>query len=154
VSDRQQRGLPQRGGRAFSSSLDSLTDPGTIAPVRAVPSVRSAPDTSGTSVTRDTEGASGTPNNLGNSGNSGAGGTSGVVSEQAPGPVKATARQHVKLRGELAEELRDAVWFLGASTRPRVQLGELLDEAVGEWLAKVKAEYNDGADFPRKGRLR
>lgn len=139
MSDRQ-RGLPQRSGRAFSSALDVLTDPGPTPPGRTVTSVRPVEDTSDTPGTSDTLVASGTP---------------GVQTvKNASASAKPAARQHVKLRGDLADELRDAVWFLGASTRPRVQLGELLDEAVGEWLAKVKAEHNGGEDFPRKGRLR
>ncbi len=63
-------------------------------------------------------------------------------------------RQHVKLRSDLADEVRDAVWFLSEHGRPRVQLGELLDEAVDAWLADAKVRYNGGGDFPHRGRLR
>jgi hypothetical protein len=54
----------------------------------------------------------------------------------------------------LADEMRDAVWFLSEHGRPRVQLGEILDEAVERWLTEVKQEHNGGKDFPRRGRLR
>lgn len=64
------------------------------------------------------------------------------------------ARQHVKLRADLADQMRDAVWFLSEHGRPRVQLGELLDEAVTAWLEQSKQAHNGGADFPHKGRLR
>jgi hypothetical protein len=60
----------------------------------------------------------------------------------------------VKLRRSLADEMRDAVWFLSEHGRPRVQLGEILDEAVERWLTEVKQEHNGGEDFPRRGRLR
>lgn len=146
MSDRQ-RGLPQRSGRAFSTALDSLTDTGVASPVRAVPPVRQEPERPGTSGTQDNSGTLGVADTSVVSGTTGARGV-----QDTSTPPK--ARQHVKLRGDLADELRDAVWFLGASTRPRVQLGELLDEAVGEWLTKVKAEQNGGEDFPHKGRLR
>lgn len=145
MSDRQ-RGLPQRSTRAFSSALDSLVDAGPAPAVRAVPPVRrktGTSDTSGTSGVSDTSVTTGTRDTSGTS-----------VPPEATAPSKPAPRQHVKLRGDLADQLRDAVWFLGASTRPRVQLGELLDEAVGEWLERVKAEHNGGADFPHKGRLR
>ena len=63
-------------------------------------------------------------------------------------------RQHVKVRSDLADEVRAAVWFLSERGRPRVQLGELLDEAVEEWLAAAKKLHNEGRDFPDRGRLR
>jgi hypothetical protein len=50
--------------------------------------------------------------------------------------------------------MRDAVWFFSEHGRPRVQLGELLDEAVETWLAEAKKAYNDGQNFPHRGRLR
>jgi hypothetical protein len=50
--------------------------------------------------------------------------------------------------------MRDAVWFLSEHGRPRVQLGELLDEAVEAWLAEAKKTHNEGQDFPHRGRLR
>ena len=62
--------------------------------------------------------------------------------------------EHVKVRRALADEMRDAVWFLSEHGRPRVRLGELLDEAVSAWLDEVKREHNGGEDFPRRGRLR
>jgi hypothetical protein len=50
--------------------------------------------------------------------------------------------------------MRDAVWFLSEHGRPRVQLGELLDEAIEAWLAEAKKTYNEGQDFPHRGLLR
>lgn len=50
--------------------------------------------------------------------------------------------------------MRDAVWYLSEHGRPRVQLGEIVDEAIGEWLAKTKAEHTAGEPFPQRGRLR
>lgn len=73
-------------------------------------------------------------------------------------PVKAVrqtpARQHVKVSADLAQEMRDAVWFLCAHGRPRVKLNELLDEALELWLHQAKARYNNGEDFPEGGPLR
>lgn len=60
----------------------------------------------------------------------------------------------MKLARSLADEMRDAVWFLSEHGRPRVQLGELLDEAVRSWLAAAKATHNEGNQFPVRGRLR
>ncbi len=68
--------------------------------------------------------------------------------------AKAKPRQHVKLAAPLADELRDAVWFMSEHGRPRIQLGELLDEAVGRWLNEAKGAHNGGEAFPRRGRLR
>jgi hypothetical protein len=56
----------------------------------------------------------------------------------------------VKLRRDLANEMRDAVWFLSEHGRPRVHLGELLDEAIAGWLQATKAAHNDGRRFPRR----
>lgn len=66
----------------------------------------------------------------------------------------ATPRDHVKVSRPLVDEMRDAVWFLSEHGRPRVQLGELLDEAISAWLKTVKAEHTRGAAFPVRGRLR
>lgn len=71
-------------------------------------------------------------------------------------PVRARTepRDHVKVRRALADEMRDAVWFLSEHGRPRVQLGELLDEALQAWLTEAKMAHNDGKPFPHRGRLR
>lgn len=66
----------------------------------------------------------------------------------------ATPRDHVKVARPLVDEMRDAVWFLSEHGRPRVQLGELIDEAIGAWLKAAKADHNGGKAFPVKGRLR
>ena len=81
------------------------------------------------------------------SGNRGTSDTSSVKSA-------ATPRDHVKVARPLVAEMRDAVWFLSEHGRPRVQLGELLDEAIGAWLRAAKADHNGGQAFPVKGRLR
>ncbi len=84
---------------------------------------------------------------VGVSGNRGTSDTPGVKSATTP-------RDHVKVARPLVDEMRDAVWFLSEHGRPRVQLGELLDEAIGAWLKAVKADHNRGQSFPVKGRLR
>lgn len=121
------------GRRASEAALDSLLDAGTSG-------------TSGFSVTRDI------PDNRSTSdirGNRDTGGTRGASGTRLNEP-----RDHVKLRRSLADEMRDAVWFLSEHGRPRVQLGEIIDEAVERWLTEVKQEHNGGEDFPRRGRLR
>lgn len=87
--------------------------------------------------------------------------TSGIRGNRDTGGVRGASgapsiepRDHVKLRRSLADEMRDAVWFLSEHGRPRVQLGEILDEAVERWLTEVKQEHNGGENFPRRGRLR
>ena len=130
------------GRRASDAALDSLIDPGTSG-------------TSGLSVTRDTPDNRRTSDNRGSTvtsgirGNRDARGTQGASGARSNEP-----RDHVKLRRSLADEMRDAVWFLSEHGRPRVQLGEILDEAVERWLTEVKQEHNGGEDFPRRGRLR
>jgi len=130
------------GRRASEAALDSLIDPGNSG-------------TSGFSITR------GTPDNGSTSDNRGSTVTSGIRDNRdtrgtqgASGARSNEPRDHVKLRRSLADEMRDAVWFLSEHGRPRVQLGEILDEAVERWLTEVKQERNGGEDFPRRGRLR
>lgn len=129
--------------RPASSVLDDLTDPGPPGTrvVSVVGDTLSTQGTSGTeriSVPLDTRD---TPINS--------------VTSGVPGP-KPTAepRTHVKVAASLAGEMRDAVWFLSEHGRPRVQLGELFDEAVRAWLDAAKAEHNGGEPFPVRGRLR
>jgi hypothetical protein len=140
------RGLPSpTTATPLSQVLDTLTDPGT--PGNSDVWVTSG--TSGPRDDRDTSGPAGssvssvTQGSLDNSGNR-------VTSDRR----KPATRDHVKLRSDLAAEMRDAVWFLSEHGRPRVQLGELLDEAVEAWLAEAKKTYNDGQDLPHRGRLR
>jgi len=116
--------------RPMDRALNTLTDPGTSGSL-GPQGVRGA---SGTAVARD---SSGTQDTLGN--------------EQRAKPAP---RDHVKLRRDLADEVRDAVWFLSEHGRPRVQLGELLDEAIEAWLNDAKRQHNDGQVFPHRGRLR
>lgn len=82
-----------------------------------------------------------------------ASGDRGTSDAPAPRPA-ATPRDHVKVARPLVDEMRDAVWFLSEHGRPRVQLGELLDEAISAWLKDVKAQHTRGATFPVRGRLR
>ncbi len=42
-------------------------------------------------------------------------------------------------------------WFLSGHGRPRVQLGELLDEAIEAWLSDAKEQHNGGQTFPHLG---
>jgi len=89
----------------------------------------------------------------------GTSGTSGTSDVSGPADTSATKkapeqRDHVKVARSLAAEMRDAVWFLSEHGRPRVQLGELLDEAVRAWLNVAKAKHNGGEPFPARGRLR
>lgn len=140
------RGLPSRGQRAFGKSLDSLTDPGP-APTSAVRPVPAPTDT------RDDSDHLGTLDTRGNSGHPG-------DSVQEPGGAatptrpRSPSRQHVKVRSDLVDQMRNAVWFLSEHGRPRVQLVEVFDEAVEQWLTANKQRYNDGEDFPERGRLR
>src|SRR3954469_196265 len=94
----------------------------------------------------------GTPGTAGSPGNQGTPDTSDTRGT-SPHP-KPAPREHVKLRRDLAAEMRDAVWFLTEHGRPRVQLGELLDEAIEAWLAEAKKTHNEGQDFPHRGLLR
>lgn len=145
--------LPPRDSgivRPMDRTLDSLTEtelppPGTSV-TRGTGGVSGARTASGTRGTSDTRGTSGTANT---GGNAVAPGTSDTSTERKPLP-----RQHVKVRSDLADEVRAAVWFLSERGRPRVQLGELLDEALEEWLAAAKKLHNEGRDFPDRGRLR
>ena len=137
------RGLPSpTAATPLTQVLDTLTDPGT--PGTSDSSV--TPANSGASDFRD---AAGTPGSSDHRGVSDTAGTRGTSEKRKP-----AARDHVKLRRDLAADMRDAVWFLSEHGRPRVQLGELLDEAVEAWLAEAKKTHNEGQDFPHRGRLR
>lgn len=147
--------------RPSLSVLDDLTDPGT----------RGNSGTSGTSGTRgasislvtpDAQETAGTSVSSGNAVSSGAPEPSVVSVTSDTAEISGTRgartgpelRDHVKVARDLANEMRDAVWFLSEHGRPRVQLGELLDEAVEAWLARTKTETNGGEPFPKRGRLR
>ena len=137
------RGLPSPTAvTPLTQVLDTLTDPGT--PGTSDPSVTPA-----NSVASDSRDTAVTPGSSDHRGVSDTAGTPG--SSEKPKPA---ARDHVKLRRDLAADMRDAVWFLSEHGRPRVQLGELLDEAVEAWLAEAKKTHNEGQDFPHRGRLR
>ena len=95
----------------------------------------------------------GTPHVSGTSGTSGTRTTPVASSGRGPKPT-AEPRDHVKVARSLAAEMRDAVWFLSEHGRPRIQLGELFDEAVRTWLEATKAAHNNGRPFPGRGPLR
>lgn len=132
--------LGRSGGayqRPSADVLDDLTNSGTSGTTDVV-------GTQDDAVSSDT---TGTPETHSNSDTKGVSGTSGTK-------TAATPRDHVKVSRPLVNEMRDAVWFLSEHGRPRVQLGELLDEAIGAWLTEAKAERNGGEPFPVRGRLR
>ena len=156
--------------RPSADVLDDLTDPGTSESSvtldvvgNEVPSATLGPSGTtgflgstgnyGRKDVSDTIGGSGyegTSANLGTKGTSDISGSSGARAAKPP----ATPRDHVKVARPLTDEMRDAVWFLSEHGRPRVQLGELLDEAIVAWLGTAKAKYNEGEPFPVRGRLR
>ena len=119
--------------RPMDRALDTLTDPD----IRGTSSVQGNQDTQEHSVIAVVQDVSGAPGTRGN--------------KQRAKPA---LRDHVKLRRDLADEVRDAVWFLSEHGRPRVQLGELLDEAIEAWLSDAKKQHNGGQTFPHRGRLR
>jgi len=119
--------------RPMDRALDTLTDPDTRG-TSSVHGFRGVQDNSDTAVVQDVSGTRGARGN-----------------EQRARPA---LRDHVKLRRDLADEVRDAVWFFSEHGRPRVQLGELLDEAIEAWLSDAKKQHNGGQTFPHRGRLR
>lgn len=135
--------LPTHYMRPTDAILDHLVTPGTR-------DDRDNEDIQNASGTPGTPGASGTSVDRDDPGTSASRVTRGAAGVRHP----PEPRDHVKLRRSLADEMRDAVWFLSEHGRPRVQLRELLDEAVAAWLAQAKANHNGGEDFPRRGRLR
>jgi hypothetical protein len=152
------RGLPSPTAvTPLTQVLDTLTDPGTpgtsdpsVTPANSVASdSRDTAVTPGSSDHRGVSDTAGTPGSSDHRGVSHTAGTRGTSEKPKP-----AARDHVKLRRDLAADMRDAVWFLSEHGRPRVQLGELLDEAVEAWLAEAKKTHNEGQDFPHRGRLR
>ncbi len=167
--------LPPAGyKRPTDATLDHLVDTGTRG-TSGTPGAMDVEGTAGVSVNRGTRGvpghqeasvtartgsASGVRGASGTEGTSDTGdiegdpGTSGIEGNLGTSSDKAEPRDHVKVRRSLAGEMRDAVWFLSEHGRPRVQLGELLDEALQAWLAEAKGKHNGGQNFPKRGRLR
>ncbi len=164
--------LPPTGyKRPTEATLDHLVDTGTRGTAGAFGTTETSGGPGGPGDPGDPgdQGALGAKGVLGDRGASGTGGSTGTMSVSvAPGTsgAEGTAgnsdvserrtepRDHVKVRRSLAAEMRDAVWFLSEHGRPRVQLGELLDEALQAWLTEAKATHNGGESFPRRGRLR
>lgn len=139
MSARRSTALPPNYTPPLDGALDALTDLG--AP-QETSDTRGTPESRGVAGTSGARGVSGTRD------------TSGSQQGTAADGAHRKVRTHVKVHGPLVDEMRDAVWFLSEHGRPRVQLGELIDEAVTEWLSQIKAELNGGEDFPRRGRLR
>lgn len=141
------RGIYQRPS---ADVLDDLTNPGTSGNF-------DTKEVSGTVVTQEpsvTSGSSVTVGTVSNEGYSGARGTSGITDVSRSSKTSASPRDHVKVARPLVNEMRDAVWFMSEHGRPRVQLGELLDEAISTWLKAAKEEHNEGEPFPVRGPLR
>jgi hypothetical protein len=140
------RGLPSpTAATPLTQVLDALTDPGSSG--NSDPAGVSG--ASGSPVTENVPGASDSRDTAGTPGNPDTSDTRGTSRKPKP-----AVREHVKLRRDLAAEMRDAVWFLTEHGRPRVQLGELLDEAIEAWLTEAKKAHNEGHDFPHRGPLR
>ena len=153
--------------RPSADVLDDLTNPGisgtsnysgTSGTVETI-ETQDVSETSGAVVTSGTKRNSGTSATQGGSdtrdtsSNSETFDASGTSGNSGTKPA-ATPRDHVKVSRPLVGEMRDAVWFLSEHGRPRIQLGELLDEAISAWLAAAKIDCNGGAPFPVRGRLR
>lgn len=73
----------------------------------------------------------------------------------APQRSKAPARRDpTKVDAELLQQMRDFTAFIRGKGRPMAELGELLDEALSEYLDRKRRELNEGERFPHIGRLR
>lgn len=139
------------GPAVAPTGLITLTDLGT-SDTTDTPRTSDTLGTSGDSGTSDTPSRSG---DIGRLSNSGALSTPPTRStEFVMNDSKLSPREHVKIARPLADEMRDAVWFFSDNGRPRVRLGDLLDEAVRSWLEASKQNYNNNADFPMRGPLR
>ena len=77
-----------------------------------------------------------------------------LVARDAPGvqsvprPVATPHRRPLKVADPLADELRDAVLFLRGKGRPELTQNELLDEIIGDGLARIREKDNGGNLFP------
>lgn len=73
----------------------------------------------------------------------------------APKRSKLPARRDpTKVDAELLQQMRDFTAFIRGKGRPMAELGELLDEALSEYLDRKRRELNEGERFPHIGRLR
>jgi hypothetical protein len=149
------RGLPRgETASALSQVIDTLTGP-VASETSGTPDISGTGDVLGPSVTSGTSEPLDVPGTSVGAGTSDSLDTSGASSDPDTSERRPPARRtHVKLRNDLACEMRDAVWFLSEHGRPRVQLGELLDEAIEAWLAEAKKTHNKGQHFPHRGLLR
>lgn len=72
-----------------------------------------------------------------------------------PKPTKPpTRRDPTKVDAELLQQMRNLTAFIRGRGRPMAELGELLDEALSEYLDRRRNELNEGQAFPYVGRLR
>src|SRR5512144_532470 len=65
-----------------------------------------------------------------------------------------TRRDPTKVNAELLQQMRHLTAFIRGRGRPMAELGELLDEALSEYLDRRRDELNEGQAFPNVGRLR
>jgi hypothetical protein len=68
--------------------------------------------------------------------------------QSAPPPVATPHRRPLKVADPLADELRDAVLFLRGKGRPELTQNQLLDEIIGDGLARIREKDNGGNLFP------
>lgn len=72
-----------------------------------------------------------------------------------PRPTKPPIRRDpTKVNAELLQQMRNLTAFIRGRGRPMAELGELLDEALSEYLDRRRNELNEGQAFPYVGRLR
>lgn len=77
--------------------------------------------------------------------------------EPAGAPVRpqpAAPRVPTRVDATKLQQMRNLTAFYRSKGRPLVELGELLDEALEEYLGRKRQELNDGKDFPEIGKLR
>lgn len=66
----------------------------------------------------------------------------------APAAAKKDRRNVVKLPAAVNQEARNAVWFLRRHGHIHATLAGLVHDALREKLDRLKADLNDGRDFP------
>lgn len=80
---------------------------------------------------------------------------SGQEPANAPArPRPAAPRVPTRVDATKLQQMRNLTAFYRSKGRPLVELGELLDEALEEYLRRKRQELNDGKDFPEIGKLR
>jgi hypothetical protein len=63
-------------------------------------------------------------------------------------------RDPTKVDADLLQQMRNLTAFVRGRGHPMAELGELLDEALSEYLERRRHELNGGEGFPDVGRLR